>query len=78
MDAARNTPASTTAPWVSATMSRVWASCPETTFRIVSKRCRLSPGLIRFGENATVKSRPPTNPELCSRTGRQSSSVEPG
>ncbi|MNP64297.1 hypothetical protein D3C76_1597810 [compost metagenome] len=49
IDAALYTPAVTTELYTSATISRVAASCPETTFLILVKVCSLSPGLMRSG-----------------------------
>lgn len=58
-------------------MSNDSSSDPETIFTIVSKRFSLSPGLIRSGENPTLKSSPHFKPDS-SKIGIQISSVTPG
>ncbi len=78
MDSARYTPASTTSSYTFATVSNVSSSIPDTIFVIVSKRCTLSPGLIRSGEYPILKSTPHFNPDSFSRIGTQISSVTPG
>ena len=72
------TPAVTTAPYTSATVSRVAASEPDTIFLTLVNVCSRSPGLMRSGLYPTVKSTPNFSPEQASSTGTQSSSVAPG
>ena len=51
---------------------------PETIFKIFVRVLILSPGTIRSGLYPNLKSVPPFNPEIFSRIGTQSSSVQPG
>ena len=76
--AALCTPASTTNSYVLAILSNESSQQPETTFIIFLNVCCLSPGLILSGEYPKKKSSLNFKPDSLSKTGTQSSSVQPG
>jgi hypothetical protein len=78
IDDASWTPGSTIILYTSAISLDDSASHPETTFKILVIVCSLSPGFMRSGEYPTLKSVLNFKPETYSKTGIQSSSVQPG